>query len=215
MVRKDLKHFGTKEIQAKGCPEVAGTAKATEKVLNPLLTKESETQKKELSSMRAEEKEDSFRRIIEEENMNALTPMSVKNSVLESVQNISPIKNIKSEGPNIKTKDHKLMSKEFESTFKIDSTTTASIHEENKEFDVLESLRSTHEEEMFSDEETMSLQAFRAVEKKQNRSGENEVDEKKKLVSSSLTNTFKDMRKRGIKVNLINPKQEVAQVLYI
>ena len=234
--RKDLQPLGTKEMQTKGWSEVAEDAKATDKVLKSMRTKESGTKKKELSPMRAEEKEDSFRRIIEknqegdivalrssdifrksstEGNMNTLTPISVKTSAVESVQNISPIKNIKSERPNIKAKDSKIMSQEFESTSKVDSTTTASIQEEKKELGVLESLRSTHEEGMSSDEETMSLQAFRAVEKQQTISVENEADEKKKLVSSLLTNTFNDMKKRGIKVNLMNPKQEVAQMLFI
>ena len=57
----------------------------------------------------------------------------------------------------------------------------------------------------------MSLEAFGEVEKQQNKSVENEVDEKKKLVPSLLTDTFDDMNKRGIKVNLMNPSQQVAQ----
>ena len=57
----------------------------------------------------------------------------------------------------------------------------------------------------------MSLEAFGAVEKQQQKSVENEVDEKKKLVPSLLTDTFDDMNKRGIKVNLMNPSQQVAQ----
>ena len=48
----------------------------------------------------------------------------------------------------------------------------------------------------------MSLEAFGEVEKQQNKSVENEVDEKKKLVPSLLTDTFDDMNKRGIKGNL-------------
>ena len=57
----------------------------------------------------------------------------------------------------------------------------------------------------------MSLEAFGEVEKQQNKSVENEVDEKKKLVPSLLTDTFDDMNKRGIKVNLMKPSQQVAQ----
>ena len=60
----------------------------------------------------------------------------------------------------------------------------------------------------------MSLEAFGEVEKQQNKSVENEVDEKKKLVPSLLTDTFDDMNKRGIKVNLMKPSQQVAQALF-
>jgi hypothetical protein len=73
--------------------------------------------------------------------------------------------------------------------------------------EVLESLRTTREKGISADEETNSLQAFRAVEK--SLENDAELDEKKELVSSLLTDTFKEMSKNGIKVNLLNPDHQV------
>ena len=62
--------------------------------------------------------------------------------------------------------------------------------EKNKESGDLEPLRSTDENEITLDEESLILQPFRAVEKQQNGTVENEMKEKEKFVTSVLGNSF-------------------------